>query len=89
MALRSRAATRSFGAPTRGLSAGNRTFPLADGASLVLTVAATSDAAGHVFDGPVAPDEPVAPAGVSGTDAAADTVLDAAVAWLNAGDSCR
>jgi len=89
VALRSRAATRSFGVPTRGLSAGNRTFPLADGASLVLTVAATSDVAGHVFDGPVSPDEPVAPAGVSGTDGAADTVLDAAVAWLNAGDSCR
>ncbi len=89
VALRSSAATRSFGAPTRGLSAGNRTFPLADGASLVLTVAATSDAAGHVVEGPIFPDDPVAQGSVSGTDAAADAVLDAAVAWLNAGDSCR
>jgi hypothetical protein len=67
------------------LSAGNRTFALADGASLVLTVAATSDRAGRVLAGPVVPDEAVARApDASGTDAA----LEAAVAWLTAGDSC-
>jgi C-terminal processing protease CtpA/Prc len=88
VALRGRAKTRSFGAPTRGLSAGNRIFPLPDGASLVLTVAATSDLAGRVYAGPIAPDEVVAGAGERRA-APADAVLDAAVAWLTAGDSCR
>jgi hypothetical protein len=90
VALGGRAGTRSFGAPTRGLSAGNRTFPLADGASLVLTVAATSDAAGRVFAGPLMPDVPVtAQRRLEGTGTAADPVLEAALAWLPAGDACR
>jgi C-terminal processing protease CtpA/Prc len=89
VALRSRPATRSFGAPTRGLSAGNRTFPLADGASLVLTVAATSDAAGHVYLGPIVPDEPVARLGPSGPGAFGDAPLEAAVEWLTSRDVCR
>jgi len=58
-ALRGRASTRTFGAPTRGLSAGNRTFELADRAALVLTVAATSDRAGRIDLGPIEPDERV------------------------------
>ena len=91
VALRGRAATRSFGAPDAGLE---RRQPhlsrLADGASLVLTVAATSDAAGRVYAGPIVPDELVAAAAApAGPDAAADAALDAAVAWLTAGDSCR
>jgi carboxyl-terminal processing protease len=89
VAFRSRAATRSFGAPTRGLSAGNRTFPLADGAALVLTVAATSDAAGQVYAGPIVPDEAVARrTEPSGPDALGDAPLEAAVEWLEAGDVC-
>jgi C-terminal processing protease CtpA/Prc len=90
VALRSRGATRSFGAPTRGLSAGNRIFSLADGASLVLTVAATTDTAGRVYAGPIVPDEVVAGAGPPRQpERAADATLAAAVAWLTAGDSCR
>jgi len=90
VAFRGRAETRSFGAPTRGLSAGNRTFALPDGASLVLTVAATSDLAGRVYAGPIAPDEVVAGAGERRTaEAPIDAALDAALAWLTAGDSCR
>jgi hypothetical protein len=88
VAFQSRGRTRSFGAPTRGLSAGNRTFALSDGASLVLTVAATSDAAGRVFAGPLVPDELVAPPAEGGT-APPDTALEAAVAWLAEADSCR
>lgn len=87
VAFRASAATRSFGAPTRGLSAGNRTFGLADGASLVLTVAATSDAAGRVYEGPITPDEAVERPAASGT-AVGDAALEAGVAWLAAGDSC-
>ena len=83
VAFRGRPETRSFGAATRGVSAGNRTFALADGASLLLTVAATSDRDGQVFAGPVPPDEAVGRVG--GTD---DPVLSAAVDWLVARDSC-
>jgi hypothetical protein len=90
VAFRGRAGARSFGAPTRGLSAGNRTFALADGASLVLTVAATSDAAGRVYAGPIAPDEPVARgAEPGGSEPPSDTALEAATSWLRAGDVCR
>jgi carboxyl-terminal processing protease len=89
VAFRSRAATRSFGAPTRGLSAGNRTFALTDGASLVLTVAATSDLAGRVYAGPIVPDEAGRAVQPSGAEPSADAALAAAVAWLTVGDSCR
>jgi hypothetical protein len=90
VALRGRPATRSFGAPTRGLIAGNRIFTLADGASLVLTVAATADRAGRVYADPIVPDERVAVTDSpsrAGPDA--DATLAAAAAWLTGGDSCR
>jgi carboxyl-terminal processing protease len=87
--LRGSPGTRSFGGPTRGLSAGNRTFPLADGASLVLTVAATSDAAGEVLEGPFVPDELVAGGNARDSRSAGDATLDAAAAWLLARDACR
>jgi C-terminal processing protease CtpA/Prc len=90
VALRSRAGARSFGAPTRGLSAGNRIFSLADGASLVLTVAATTDTDGRFYAGPLVPDEVVAAAGLRRQpETAADATLAAAVSWLEAGDACR
>ncbi|MBN1237635.1 MAG: hypothetical protein JXB36_03990 [Gammaproteobacteria bacterium] len=51
---------RSFGAATRGLGDGNRTFDLSDGAALVLTVAATADRTGAVHYDALEPDEPTA-----------------------------
>jgi hypothetical protein len=84
VALRARPTTRLFGEPTRGLSAGNRTFVLGDGASLVLTVAATSDRAGQVVLGPVVPDEQIQRRG--GADGAA--ALRAATDWLAGRGSC-
>jgi carboxyl-terminal processing protease len=90
VAFRGRPQTRSFGAPTRGLSAGNRTFALPDGASLVLTVAATSDVEGRVYLGPIAPDEVVAGADERrAAEAIEDATLDAALVWLTARDVCR
>jgi carboxyl-terminal processing protease len=88
-ALRGRAATRTFGAPTRGLSAGNRTFELADRAALVLTVAATSDRAGGVDLGPIAPDERVAERGGGDPVTGSDAVVAAAAAWLQTREPCR
>jgi hypothetical protein len=59
VAFRGRPHAQSLGAPTAGLSAGNRTFVLADGASLVLTVAATADRTGRVYTDALAPERPV------------------------------
>jgi len=59
-AARGRPHARSFGAPTRGVSAGNRTFELSDHAAVVLTVAATADRTGRADLGPLEPDERVA-----------------------------
>ncbi len=90
VAARGRGLTRSFGAPTRGLSAGNRTFALADGASLVLTVAATGDAAGRIVTGQIVPDEPTArPAAGGSGESGSDAALDAAATWLASRDACR
>jgi C-terminal processing protease CtpA/Prc len=50
---------RSFGAATSGLATGNKNFSLPDGATLVLTVSATSDRTGAVVIGPLAPDQAV------------------------------
>ena len=70
--------------------AGNRTFALADGASLVLTVAATTDSAGRVYAEPIVPDELVAGAeSASRAERGTDGTLATAVAWLAAGESCR
>jgi hypothetical protein len=86
-AFRGRPATRTFGAATRGLSAGNRTFELADGAALVLTVAATSDRAGRVDAGPIEPDVTVASATAGALPA--DATVAAAAAWLQTQPACR
>lgn len=71
---------RSFGAPTRGLATGTRTFTLPDGAALVLAVAATTDREGRVQDGPLEPDVRVG-AGRDGAPASQEAVR-AALGWL-------
>jgi carboxyl-terminal processing protease len=82
MALRARDGALTFGAPTRGLPTGNRTFPLADGAALVLTVAATSDRAGREHRGEIEPDRTLADETSDGAAAS-----DAARLWLR--QSCH
>ncbi len=79
--LNARERSRSFGSPTRGVATATRTFPLADGAALILTVAATSDRHGRTADGPIAPDVAVEPAR-SSSAAATDPALRAALDWL-------
>ncbi len=56
-AFAARAQTRSFGTATRGATAATRTFPLMDGAALMLAVASTVDRHGRVLSGPIEPDE--------------------------------
>lgn len=61
IALAGRSNVRSFGAPTAGFSTANRTFPLPDGAWLVITTSYARDRTGREYAGAMQPDEPVAP----------------------------
>ncbi|MFZ6026506.1 MAG: S41 family peptidase [Chloroflexota bacterium] len=57
VAFRGRPHTRSFGAATAGLSTGNETYPLSDGAVLILTEAVFADRTGSTYGGRIEPDE--------------------------------
>jgi C-terminal processing protease CtpA/Prc len=88
LAFHGRPDARSFGARTAGVSTGTRTFALADGAALILAVAATSDRLGRVYTGPLEPDEAV-PGEATGREPAADSLVAVARRWLKARDGCR
>lgn len=64
--------TRTFGQPTAGLTTGNATYPLADGARLVLTGSYEEDRLGRRYTGAITPDQTVA----------MDQTEAAAKAWL-------
>ncbi|WP_250969315.1 S41 family peptidase [Streptomyces sp. RKAG290] len=83
IAFRGRPRTRTFGKPTAGVPTANSSYPLSDGALVVLTVAREADRDGHLYDGPIAPDVdvPYTP----GTD----RVRDAAADWLGTQAACR
>lgn len=87
IAFRARPSTRSFGAPTFGVSTANVGIRLSDGAVLNLTVSTMGDRTGRLYGAAVPPDEAVAgpPAPVPG---AGDAVMDAAAAWLHAQPAC-
>jgi C-terminal processing protease CtpA/Prc len=76
LAFRRRPDTRSFGAPTCGLSTANSGYPLSDGALLNLTVSVMADREKGLAGDQIAPDERV-----TGTTA----VVDRAVEWLRTG----
>lgn len=78
---------RSFGAPTVGLTSFNVRKTLADGAFLDITTAVDVDRRGTAYEGPIAPDEPVAIdwAQIStGNDAS----VQAASSWLRSQPGC-
>ena len=79
VAFRGRARTRSFGAPTRGVSTGNRGFVLDDGAVLFITASRFVDRTGTVYGGAVVPDDLAAPG----------SALGAAADWLQQQARCR
>jgi hypothetical protein len=79
--------TRSFGTPTRGLSTGNSTFRLSDGALLVLTTVTMGDRTGRYYGGVIPPDEPVEGA-VQPVPGEVDAVVRAAMDWLAAQPAC-
>lgn len=73
VAFRGRPNTRSFGTPSFGVSTGNQSYALSDGATLYLTTVVFTDRNGVNYGGRIAPDEVI-------DDAIA--VQDRAVAWL-------
>jgi len=81
IAFRGRARTRSFGAPTAGLSTANRGFDLPDGSSLFLTTAVDMDRTGRAYGGAVEPDQAVAEGG-------AQEAVGVATAWLQQASGC-
>ena len=72
IALHSRAHSRTFGEPSRGVPTANATITLPDGGFLVLTVALQMDLAGRTYDSALIPDE----------SAEGDAAVDAAKNWL-------
>ncbi|WP_128891393.1 S41 family peptidase [Erythrobacter sp. HKB08] len=74
LALIGREGVRSFGQPSGGFSTANMTFPLSDGARLVVTVANAADRLERVADGPIVPD----------IETPAADAEQAAINWLSA-----
>lgn len=79
LAFRGRPNTRSFGEKTAGVPTANDMFQLPDGALIVLTIAVGEDRTGKLYEGPLTPDEEVAPA----------AAVEAAARWLRQTDACR
>ena len=93
LAFRGRAATRSFGYATQGLSTWNDGFELPDGAMLILTVAVMADRDGYDFEGgPIPPEEAVEDERgfrSSYRPAADAPAIQQALSWLLAQDACQ
>lgn len=87
LAFVGRPRSRSLGVPTDGAGTATRTFPLSDGAALMLAVASLADRDGRALRGPIEPDEIVAGAPRSqGLDE--QEVIRAARRWLETESSC-
>jgi C-terminal processing protease CtpA/Prc len=83
IAFKGRPHTRSFGQPTNGLSSANGTFPLPDGAMILLTTAIEADRTGKQYGEKVDPDEIIpAPAGAPPSISMDDPTMAAAMSWL-------
>ena len=84
IAFKGRPHTRSFGQPTNGLSSANGTFPLPDGAMILLTTAIEADRTGKQYGEKVDPDEIIAApaAGTSVSSSIDDPTVAAAMSWL-------
>jgi C-terminal processing protease CtpA/Prc len=87
IAFRGRPRTRSFGLPTAGLSTANATFPLPDGAMILLTTAVDADRTGKRYGDKVDPDERVEAA--TTPTPTSDPALAAAVQWLRQSSGCK
>jgi C-terminal processing protease CtpA/Prc len=89
LAFRGRARTRSFGQPTAGLSTANTSFPLPDGAILVITTGVMADRKGSPYGGTVNPDELIEPAKTDIGSDQSDPVLERAIIWIESLGRCK
>ena len=78
LSFKNRPKTKSFGAPTYGLSTGNSDFKLSDGAVILLTSGIGCDRLGNVYGGKIQPDVFVD----DNEKTKNDEVVDTAVKWL-------
>jgi len=80
VAFAGRERSRSFGRASAGATSATRTFPMRDGAALILAVAGLTDRHGREIVGPILPDEPTA----GGQDLPREEQADIAAArrWL-------
>lgn len=88
IAFRGPSTTRTFGEATGGLSTSNMSFPMVDGAVLVVTVSRPADRLGRAYGGPIEPDQPI-PIDWTRIGSDDDPVIAAAVRWLREQPSCR
>ncbi|MXV15695.1 S41 family peptidase [Hufsiella ginkgonis] len=72
------ACTKSFGLPTWGLTIGNRSFELADGARIMLASTVMADRSGKLYQDSINPDVLV----VQGIETTGDDTLRKALEWL-------
>jgi C-terminal processing protease CtpA/Prc len=79
--------TRFFGQPTAGVSTGNSSFDLPDGAVLVLTTTIMADRLGQQFGQAIEPDMLIE--AESGTESGTDPTLAEAIAWLQDLPQCK
>ena len=86
VAFRGRPGTRSFGAPTQGLSTGNAPHRLSDGAVIALTEGLMTDRTGVTYGSELVPDE--LHAGDANGDMGSDVPLAAALEWLLQQSAC-
>jgi C-terminal processing protease CtpA/Prc len=88
IAFRGRRLARSFGQPTSGLSTANATYPLSDGAHLVLTVAIDADRTGQLYGAELQPDQPVSWTTIE-PSSPYDTAAAQAKDWLLTQSACE
>ncbi len=81
ISFKGNARTQSFGQATRGLSTGNTTHRLPDGAMLAITSSIYMDRFGNIYGGKIRPDVPVAGLQFKGSTGT-DPVVIAAENWI-------
>lgn len=81
MGFSGRPRSRRFGEPTYGVPTGTHPFDLWDGAFLNIASSRGIDRAGHVFDGPIPPDETI-PTRFEHFASEQDAVLKRALTWI-------
>jgi hypothetical protein len=86
ISFRGRPSTRSFGAPTAGMSTGNTAVPLSDGSIMAVMTSVELDRHGNRYGGKIPPDEPVA-SPVGPLPLEQDPAVTAALRWLD-GQAC-